>query len=106
MSDHLWTIEDALSLSRELEATAAVNGFHVGITGSVLRDGFSDKDLDIVVFPHNTTDAPSQDKVHAMFYAHHRIVNWTLRPHGDYGDGKEVWTAIRDGKRIDFFFLK
>lgn len=105
MSETVWILDDAISLCREIEPTLAVNGYHVAIGGSVLRDGKSSKDLDIFIYPHRTTECCDIESIHGVLYSHHRMLHWRKHSHENYGDGKNVWSARRDGKRIDFFFL-
>ncbi len=102
----MWNLDQAIQLCRELEKTASANGFHVALSGSVLRDGKSDKDVDVIVYPHKTNDGLKLDGLMGTFYSIHRITDWNKRNHEAYGDGKDVFSATQDGKRIDFFFLK
>lgn len=53
----IWTIDQALQLCRSIETIIAPIGFHVGLRGSVLLNGGSDNDLDIVIYPHDSTYA-------------------------------------------------
>lgn len=101
----MWTLEEAIKLLRELEPTANAHGLHLGITGSVLYKGESQKDLDIVVYPRKTT----QTNIHAQDGMKFRVAvapKWNFRTPYHPEDTKEVWSAILSGKKIDFFFLK
>lgn len=51
----IWTIDRAFQLCRAIEAAVVPVGFHVGLRGSVLLRGGSDNDLDIVLYPHDST---------------------------------------------------
>jgi len=51
-----WTIEDAIQFCRALEDAIAPVGFHVGLRGGVLLRGKSDRDLDLVIYPHDSSD--------------------------------------------------
>ena len=105
-----WTLEDAVALLRELEPLVASVGYHVGVLGSVLIQGQSQKDLDILLYPHNSshqnTDRVrdvlreagleldvSADQVHAKWW------------NSGSTDTKyvEVWSY--KGRRVDFFYL-
>jgi len=44
-SKRVWEFDDAVSLIREIEPHFQNIGLHVGFTGSVLRQGFSSKDM-------------------------------------------------------------
>ena len=47
------TIDSAMVLIRQIEPVLAANGYHCALTGSVLFKGESEKDIDIVLYPHN-----------------------------------------------------
>ena len=47
-----WTLHEAVELVQEFEPIARTFGLHVGLTGSTLFDGASNKDVDILVYPH------------------------------------------------------
>lgn len=49
----VWTLDRALKLVREIQPHTAAVGWHCALAGSVLIRGSSNKDLDIVCFPHN-----------------------------------------------------
>ncbi len=53
----LWSLEDGITFVRELESKLAPLGYHCGLTGSVLYKGFSNKDLDVIIYPHDATKA-------------------------------------------------
>lgn len=49
-----WTFEEAQDLVRALQAFLRPVGWCVGMAGSVLYSGRSEKDLDLILFPRNT----------------------------------------------------
>lgn len=49
-----WTLEEALEICRRFEDTNC--GWHVALGGSVLKNGHSDKDLDLIFFPHDAAE--------------------------------------------------
>jgi predicted nucleotidyltransferase len=49
-------LDDAIDMVRNIEAALAPIGYHIGLRGSVLIEGESENDLDIVVYPHNSTN--------------------------------------------------
>ena len=52
-----WNKEQALALIEELWSGCEIYGYFIGLTGSVLRTGVSDNDLDLVLYPkHNVQD--------------------------------------------------
>lgn len=98
----MWTLEEAIYVVRELEKKVGPVGIHLGITGSVLYKGSSEKDLDIIVYPHSTTDAVTD--LRSL-----ELIGCEIIRHCDHeqcGDGKEVYETKVNGKRVDFFFLK
>lgn len=50
-----WTRSEALEFCANLEGDVARIGFHVGMRGGVLFAGSSAHDLDIVIYPHDST---------------------------------------------------
>lgn len=51
----VWCNTDSLDFIRSLEYEIAKIGFHVGLRGSVLMQGQSDHDLDLIIYPHDST---------------------------------------------------
>jgi L-asparaginase II len=109
--DVAWTITDALVFVRSLQRAISSSDYCVGLTGSVLSKGFSDKDLDVIVFPHSTEHqnieylygslqrfgmkrCADKEKVHAI---------WRKKGSSDTKH-VEVWEY--EGKRIDLFFMQ
>ena len=97
-------LEDAIFLCQELEPKLAAEGYHCAITGSVLFKGSSKKDLDLVVYPHKTSEQ----------YADHAALLTKLgftveadrtEVHGRYGDSKIVFQTWFLNIRVDVFFL-
>lgn len=62
----IWTIAGAFELCRTIEVAVAPIGFHVGLRGGVLLNGGSDNDLDIVLYPHDSTSACIQKLYEAL----------------------------------------
>lgn len=50
----MWNIQEAIGVARILEPIAVKQGYHVALGGSVLRDGVSQKDVDIFFYRHTT----------------------------------------------------
>lgn len=105
----MWTLDEALSLIRDLQPEVLRLGYHITLAGGVLNKGVSEKDLDLIFLPFNEENSRPYD-----------LMNLCLRPL--LGD----WRAIRDspdymandnyhyvemvafsylGKRIDAFIL-
>jgi predicted nucleotidyltransferase len=86
-------------------------GFSLGLTGSVLTKGESNKDLDLIIYPMEKTGrvdlSPAYEVLFAFGFARHMdrervAAEWAKK---DSQDTKhvEVWTL--GGKRVDIFFL-
>lgn len=98
----MWTLEEAVALVRKLEPTAIQAGYHLALGGSVLMAGQSDKDLDLFLYPHKTTECDDPERAIVLMGIY--IVE--ERPHALYGDDKQVFECrIRD-KRVDIFCLQ
>lgn len=108
--EQVWTIDQAIGFCMRLSPRLELAGFGLALGGSVLSEGSSKKDLDLVVYPHNKnecdfakaaavlehfglTKAVSVKRVHAV---------WRAKGSNDTKH-VEIW---KHGKqRIDFFFL-
>lgn len=60
------TLELALSFISWLEPKLAEAGAHCGLTGSVLYEGESKNDFDIIVYPHNGPDPKSVEEIEVL----------------------------------------
>jgi hypothetical protein len=97
----LWTLDQSVTLVRIIEELLRPLQMHAGLTGGVLKRGFSDKDVDIVIYP-DKKNAPDNPKPEVI-----------LREIGVQGfkslefqyDDKTIYQGTWDGKRVDFFFL-
>ncbi len=49
----VWSIEEAINLIRHIQPALSRVGWCVGLTGSVLGAGRSEKDLDLILYPHS-----------------------------------------------------
>jgi hypothetical protein len=106
--DRSWTLEEGIKFARKLELDLAPLGYHCAITGSVLYKGRSEKDLDIMIYPHDSTkcNEKTQQEVEKMLDKIHGI-QIELIDRMKYPDEKNVyWSYDTSGKRIDFFFVK
>lgn len=112
--DLSWTLEDGLAVLRSLEGLLSTVGFHVALAGSVMRCGRSEKDLDVIVYPHR---APCRDfspvatALEQMGFTRVRTASemrkyWSEKNLLLTYDHKhvEVWLD-NDGRRIDFICL-
>ena len=101
----MWTLESALPVLRVLEAVAAKEGFHVALSGSVLYRGYSAKDLDVVVYPHNVNLYRAEDRARLLQSFQTAGFSDPYEVSPNYVD-KDVVVVKNDGKRIDLFFLR
>src|SRR5262245_53524787 len=60
----MWTLWHALKTVNDLTPALQSIGCGIGITGGVLRNGTSDHDLDVVIYPLNSTKPPSLSMIH------------------------------------------
>lgn len=47
------SVQQGIELAQRLEPKFAEFGYHIGLTGSVLFKGTSEKDIDFVLYPHD-----------------------------------------------------
>lgn len=98
----MWDLTEAVQLCRSIEQVAHLYGCHVALAGSVLYRGSSNKDLDIICYPHQAPKPIDiqgfQDALGAA-----GINGWSKFTF--YADEKNVWEAKYGARRIDFFFM-
>ena len=112
MSKRSWTLDEALSFIRDLSGALLPHGWGVGLCGSVLTKGCSRKDLDIIIFPQDTTSTNYSGLLVLLEEAgltlryNHMVVREAWRKAGSR-DNKivEVWETA-SGKRVDIFLLR
>jgi len=101
----IWNIEQAQKLCANLERQLAPLGAHVALGGSVLYNGSSTKDVDIIIYPH-----ANSDKVKSLTPIKAKLVELGFTYSDEapsVNDGKIV-RVMNDisGRRVDFFFLQ
>jgi hypothetical protein len=107
----VWVLHDALQFVRRLEKKLRIAYAHVAFTGSVLYEGESRKDLDIVIFPHSSRHFDldlvrgvlEEAGLHCLFTVAQVHKDWRERGIKDR-KRVEIW-AYRQ-KRVDVMFLK
>ena len=109
-----WTLRAALRFVRDLEWNLG-NDFHVGLIGSVLINGWSERDLDIVIYPHRRP-ARSLIVLHRMlhesglkmlFDADEVKQFWEKKELSHDRKHVEVWyTNKRPRRRVDIFLMR
>ena len=106
----MWNLDRALVVLRQLQNPLKEIGYAIGLTGSVLLEGLSLNDLDVIVYPLNKNNvAPGLvrevlQKAGWELCSDNARVLRVWRKHGST-DTKfvEVWQY--DKKRIDVFYL-
>lgn len=107
-----WTFFEAIAIVNDLDAAWEKSGWHFTFAGSVLRNGSSEKDLDIIAFPHDSSKA-SHGKLWRLLKGHRWKLRIDARQLHDFWRQKgssdrkhvEVWKT-EDGRRVDVFVLK
>lgn len=98
----LITIEEAIHFVQWLEPQLAEKHFHCALTGSTLYKGFSNKDIDIIIYAHNESNGllPMD-----AFYALKEIFPSTYRlDNPEYPQDRLVLRNTADyGWKMDFF---
>ena len=105
MTDISWSLDEAMAFTNALRKYIFPLGFDVALTGSVLAKGYSEKDLDVIVYPlkkisSNYTELLKQLPNFGLKFI--RLPNNNL---GYQDDGKNVQVWEYSGKRVDLFFL-
>lgn len=95
-----WTFMEALAEVTRLEPIANKHGLHIGITGGVLYKQTSTKDLDLIIYPHQTCKTYNFDGFLKEISSN--VIDASDH-HED--DEKKVYTCTVNNKRIDFFCL-
>ena len=103
-----WILDQDIDLVRQLEfkLKRAYSHYHVALGGSVLHKGFSNKDLDIIIYPHKTTQQDIKWMKNALLQFGLVEISDRGAVHSGYGDGKDVIQYEYQNKRVDIFFLE
>ncbi len=94
-------LSDVVGLIQKLEPAFADNGYHLGLTGGVLFRGSSEKDADLICYPHKNDDTRSQEELVEFI----RSVGFETKGLNNPEYHQRVIVCYRDGKRYDFFLL-
>lgn len=102
-----WTLLEGAQLCALLEPDLRRAGAHVALAGSVLTHGRSTKDLDLHIYPHQTSAPFGKDELLLILGGHGFEFARTVEKHdtdNEYlQDAKFFATAMWCGKRVDFF---
>lgn len=101
----MWTLEQTLKLVGMMQVIALKYNLSIGLTGSVLYKGLSEKDVDIIVYKYKSESfsnllAFRQELTELGF-----LDKWSKRPHEYIGDKKDVFECKYKGMRVDMFML-
>ena len=100
-----WSLAEAMSFAKSLHEFVFPLGFGIALTGSVLTKGFSEKDIDLVVYPLKKISSDYKgllENLPKFGLTYIRLPNKNL---GYQDDGKNVQVWEYDNKRVDLFFL-
>jgi len=111
MSRSPWSLEEALALIRMLEPKLTQVGFHVALMGSVLIEGHSTNDLDLILFPHSSNRVDVESARLELTIAGLRPVISRARVAAAWeregsSDAKHVEVWAYNDKRVDLFFMR
>jgi hypothetical protein len=112
-SNSPWTLPEALAFAAELESVLSMVGFTCGLVGSVLHNLFSQNDLDIVIFPLDTSNFnmalmwEAMENIGMKRRCTRGVVATTWEKHYKSNDQKNVekWLT-KDGRAVDVFHLR
>jgi predicted nucleotidyltransferase len=104
------SLEKAIEIVREIEQNLSPFGYHCGLTGSTLYKGESEKDIDIIVYPHQVSETiPLNSVVEASGVESSMYsTNGHLKPKeiSPSTTDKLVVVGTYKGYRIDLFILQ
>jgi hypothetical protein len=94
----------AVDFIQQVEELVRPFGYHAGLTGSCLFKGYSSKDVDVILYPHKTSQTLAFEDVLSKISVLD-VPKGAPRNHAQYGDLKNVFVSSFRGRRVDFFFL-
>jgi hypothetical protein len=99
-----YTLAELCELGAKLEPFMREIGVHVALGGSCMYRGHSDKDMDVILYPHERAinkRAAIVELERIGFRGRFRI-----GPAPDCTECPDVWVAeTSKGRRVDFFFM-
>lgn len=99
------TLKSALNYISILQPLALANGYSLGLTGSCLFHGESDKDIDIIVYPYKTGQEDRAGLDEALIKEGFNKERVCDHSNPRYFDNKHVEEWSHKFQRIDFLFL-
>lgn len=93
-------IATAIDLCRLVEPFLKEIGYHCGLTGGCLYNGGSNKDVDILIYPHDPTKLVPDGAIQETL----ALAGFALRYETDTNYvNRQVWLCGYNGIRVDFF---
>ena len=105
-----WSLNEALEFIRRLESFVVPAGYHVGVLGSVLVKGSSEKNLDLLLSPRDSTQQDRALLCEALLAAGLYPLLGVMDIHAIWrrkgsSDRKHVECWLFGRKRVDLFLL-
>lgn len=94
------TLDLALTAIRELEPKLAEIGYHSALTGGVLYRGSSEKDIDVVIYPHDPAVTVGEHILKELFDKAGFVARY--KTDARYVN-RRVWIYGKDDVCFDFF---
>jgi hypothetical protein len=99
-----WTLDQALSIVRQLEILVRPFGYFTSLTGRVLYQGQSDNDLDITINILGGLEGDYDNRCSVIKILHeHYSAEIGASNYND--DCREVYHGWYENKKIDFIFF-
>jgi hypothetical protein len=104
----IWDLKSGIQFCRKIEKQLSEVGYHCALTGGVLYNSKSFKDLDVMVYPHSHKQHTFTDAIACLKeFCDVYDLEPALSDDEKYDeDCKDIWYAKYQGKRIDFFFVR
>lgn len=90
-----WTLDEARSFISTVQELIFPLGHYVALTGSVLFEGESKKDLDLIIYPADTTKSLDAAEVRKA------LVGLGMRLRGDFAFIRMARKRSRDSRRLE-----
>jgi len=102
-----WTIDEAISIIRMNDSNVKHYNYHLALGGSVLVNGWSDKDLDLYALPMHNDEICQPDRLLKFIQGVLRVVATESKFYKDSNNRADVlyMLTLPDKRRIDFFII-
>lgn len=98
-----FTLQDGVDLIRIVEPILIEIGYHCALHGSVLYKGASEKDIDIIIYPHKIDSLKPEAEIFTVLLA---VGITPTFDHPRSKCDKVIWPCSAQGRRVDLFFMK